>query len=96
MRIQVSFEGGEEPRYNAADKVLYYRNGNKLMAISLFFDASRKASLGTSKIIFEDDDWVNVPRHSYDVSRDGKQFLLVRATGKRETTEIRVTQHFFN
>lgn len=94
VRIQVSFEGGEEPRYFAATNTLYYRNGNKLMAISLTFDANRKASIGTSKIIFEDDYWVNVPGYSYDISPDGKQFLLVRATGKRETTEIKVRQNF--
>lgn len=94
VRIQVSFEGGEEPRYCAANNMLYYRNGNKLMAISLTFDANRKASLGTSKIIFEDDYWVNVPGYSYEISPDGKQFLLIRATGKRETTEIKVRQNF--
>ena len=94
VRIQVSFEGGEEPRYFAATNTLYYRNGNKLMAISLTFDANRKASIGTSKIIFEDDYWVNVPGYSYDISPDGKQFLLVRATGKSETTEIKVRQNF--
>jgi hypothetical protein len=94
VRIQVSFEGGEEPRYHATANTLYYRNGNKLMEISLTFDATRKASLGTSKIVFEDDSWVNVPGYSYDISPDGKQFLLVRATGKRETTEIKVRQNF--
>jgi Tol biopolymer transport system component len=94
VRIQVSFEGGEEPRYHATDKMLYYRNGNKLMAISLIFDTTRKASLGTSKIIFEDDYWVNVASYSYDISSDGHQFLLIRATGKRETTEIKVKQNF--
>ena len=66
-----------------------------MMAISLVFDATSKASLGTSKIIFEDDYWVNIPGHSYDISPNGKQFLLVRATGKRETTEIKVRQNFF-
>ena len=95
VRIQVSFEGGEEPRYNSADNILYYRNGNKLMAISLVFDASRKVTLGTSKIIFEDDYWVNVPGYSYDISPDGNQFLLIRAVGKTETHEIKVLQNFF-
>jgi Tol biopolymer transport system component len=95
VRIQVSFGGGEEPRYHAADNTLYYRNGNKLMAIALVFDTSRKASLGASKIIFEDDNWINVPGYSYDISTDGKQFLLVRAEGKRGTNEIKVLQHFF-
>lgn len=94
VRIQVSFEGGEEARYNTADKTLYYRNGNKLMGIELTFDANRKATLGISKIVFEDDYWVNVPGYSYDISADGKQFLLVRAVGKRETSEIKVLQNF--
>jgi hypothetical protein len=94
VRIQVSFEGGEEPRYYAANNMLYYRNENKLMAISLTFDATRKPSLGTPKIAFEDNEWVNVPGYSYDISPDGKQFLLIRANGKRETTEIKVRQNF--
>lgn len=96
VRIQVSFEGGEEPRYNTADNNLYYRNGNKLMAIPLVFDANRKASLGTSKIVFEDDNWVNVAGYSYDLSVDGKQFLLIRGDRKMETKEIKVSQNFLN
>lgn len=95
VRIQISFDGGEEPRYNPTDQTLYYRNGNKLMGISLTFDSNRKATLGASRIIFEDDYWVNVPGYSYDISPDGKQFLLVRAVGKRETKEIKVIQNSF-
>ncbi|HCW09183.1 MAG TPA: hypothetical protein DGG95_17640, partial [Cytophagales bacterium] len=93
VRIQVSLEGGEEPLYYASDHTLYFRNGNKLMAISLTFDANRTATLGTARIIFEDDYWVNVPGYSYNISPDGKQFLLVRSEGKRETTEIKVLQN---
>ena len=44
---------------------------------------------------FEDDYWVNVPGYSYDISPDGKQFLLIRAVGKTETHEIKVLQNFF-
>ena len=96
IRIQVSFEGGEEPRYNAAGNNLYYRNGNKLMAATLVFDANRKSTIGVSKIIFEDDNWVNVPGHSYDISPDGKQFLLVRGERRKGTTEIKVLQNVLN
>jgi len=96
VRIQISFEGGEEPRYNTADNNLYYRNGNKLMAISLVFDANRKATLGTSRVVFEDDSWVNVAGYSYDISVDGKQFLLIRGEKKMGTKEIKVSQNFFN
>jgi hypothetical protein len=96
VRIQVSFEGGEEPLYNTADNNLYYRNGNKLMAIPLVFDANRNASLGTSRIVFEDDNWVNVAGYSYDLSVDGKQFLLIRGERKMGTTEIKVSQNFLN
>lgn len=96
VRIQVSFEGGEEPLYNTTDNKLYYRNGNKLMAIPLVFDANRKASLGTSRIVFEDDNWVNVAGYSYDLSVDGKQFLLIRGERKMGTKEIKVAQNFLN
>ena len=65
------------------------------MAASLVFDANRKAILGTSNVVFEDDNWVNVPGYSYEISTDGKKFLMVRAVGKRKTTEIKVMQNFF-
>lgn len=94
VRIQVSFEGGEEPRYNTVNNTLYYRNGNKLMAALLVFDANRKATLGTSHVVFEDDNWVNVAGYSYEISTDGKKFLMVRAVGKRKTNEIKVMQNF--
>lgn len=96
VRIQVSFDGGEEPRYHTADKKLYYRNGNKLMVVDLVFDANRKPLLGSPEVAFEDNYWVNVPGYSYDLSPDGKQFLYVRAKGTRETREIKILQNFFD
>ena len=66
------------------------------MAATLVFDANRKSTIGVSKIIFEDDNWVNVPGHSYDISPDGKQFLLVRGERRKGTTEIKVLQNVLN
>ena len=94
IRTQVSFEGGEEPRYDSAGSTLYWRNGNKMMAASLTFGDNRSFKIGSSRIVFDDENWVNVPGYSYDISPDGKRFLIVRSQRSKSTNEIKVSQNF--
>ena len=94
VRTQFSFEGGEEPRYDSVNQILYYREVNKLMGASLSFGDNRSFKIGPAKAIFEDEDWINVPGYSWDMSPDGKRFLIIRRTSPKTSNEIKISQHF--
>ena len=86
--------GGEEPRYDSINNMLYWRNGNKMMAASLTFGDDRSFKIGSARLVFDDESWVNVPGYSYDISPDGNRFLIVLRTRNKSTTEIKVSQNF--
>ncbi len=94
VRTQVSFESGEEPRYDSSSNTIYWRNGNKMMAASLTFGENRSIKIGHARLVFEDEDWINQMGYSYDISPDGKRFLIVRRQRNKSTNEIKVSQNF--
>jgi dipeptidyl aminopeptidase/acylaminoacyl peptidase len=86
---QVSNEGGSQPRWAANGRELFYRNGGKLMAVDVESGAGFRP--GTPKVLF---DKVGM----YDVSRDGKRFLMTRPAGSAEKgppPEIHVVLNWF-
>ena len=76
-RWQVSTDGGTSPLWNHTGKELFYRSGNRMMAVSV--STVPNVTLTTPRVIFE--------RHygfhtsaltNYDVSADGQRFLMVK------------------
>jgi serine/threonine protein kinase/Tol biopolymer transport system component len=74
---QVSTEGGTEPVWNPKGHELFYRNGQKMMAVD--YNAQPTFSAGKPKMLFEGS-YVSTPRTSpdYDVSPDGQRFLMLK------------------
>jgi len=64
------------------------------MGASLSFGGNRSFKIGPAKAIFEDEDWINVPGYSWDMSPDGKRFLIIRRTSPKTSNEIKISQHF--
>jgi Tol biopolymer transport system component len=86
----ISTEGGNEPAWNPNGRELFYRNGDKMMAVDVTTGSTFSA--GKPRLLFE--------RHyllasgvipAYDVSHDGQRFLMVE-DGEPETpiTQINV------
>jgi serine/threonine-protein kinase len=73
---QVSTYGGEEPIWSADGRELFYRNGQKWMVAAVRFEPEFAAE--TPRLLFEGP-YVNVPGLSYDVTPDGRRFLLLRS-----------------
>lgn len=71
LKIQVSTEGGDLPRWSMDDKRLYFRNGRKLMAVEF----TSPIGVGTPQpsLVFES--WLEFPQ--YEVLGDGQGFLMV-------------------
>jgi serine/threonine-protein kinase len=71
---QVSTAGGEEEIWSRDGRELFYRNGNKWMVVPVSLRPEFKA--GTPRLLFEGP-YVNVGGLSYDVTPDGRRFLLL-------------------
>jgi serine/threonine-protein kinase len=86
-KTQVSPGGGTSPRW-ARSGELFYKNGDKMMAVKVETGAEFRP--GTPRILFE-------KAGAYDVSPDGKRFLMVRPVSgpPNQTIEMRVVVNWF-
>lgn len=94
---QISTEGGTEPAWNRNGKELFYRIGNKMMALDVTTQPG--FSPGKPRMLFEGQyltqDWPQVGT-IYDVSPDGQRFLMVKTTEQAfAATQINVVLNWF-
>lgn len=73
---QISTEGGKEPLWSRNGKELFYRNGDKMIAVDI--TTNPNFSAGTSKLLFQGQYASTNNRSSYDVAPDGQRFLMVK------------------
>jgi len=92
---QISTEGGTEPVWNRNGRELFYRAGNKMMAVDIATQPT--ISAGKPTTLFERQ-YVSTPMPQtfphYDVSSDGQRFLMVKQ-GEQVITQINVVQNWF-
>jgi eukaryotic-like serine/threonine-protein kinase len=92
---QISTEGGTEPVWNPKGRELFYRSGNKMMAVDVTTQSTFSA--GKPKMLFEGP-YVPTPRSfpDYDVSPDGQRFLMLKADEQAQApTQINVVLNWF-
>jgi len=77
-RFQVSTEGGTQAIWNPNGKEIFYRNGNKVLAVEIA--TSPEVSLSPPRLLFEQryafGGGITMP--NYDVTRDGQRFVMVK------------------
>jgi serine/threonine-protein kinase len=92
---QISTEGGTEPVWNPNGRELFYRSADKMMAVDI--DTQPGFTAGKPRMLFEgpyEPTWATNP--NYDVSADGKRFLMVKASEQEQaSTQINVVQNWF-
>jgi len=79
-RVQVSSEGGDEPVWSPRGNEIFYRQGPRMIAVPVS-TAPGGVTLGTPAVLFEgayDVDPFNNDATNYDVTRDGKRFIMIR------------------
>jgi eukaryotic-like serine/threonine-protein kinase len=78
-KYQISTDGGNEPVWNRNGRELFYRNGDKMMAVEITTEPSFSA--GNPKMLFQGG-YVrtNASFPEYDVSPDGQRFLMLKPT----------------
>jgi serine/threonine protein kinase/Tol biopolymer transport system component len=92
---QVSTNGGTEPTWNPNGRELFYRVGDRMMAVDVTTEPSFLA--GTHQVLFEGHYAPSrYPFTNYDVSADGQRFLMLKPSDEEAVvTEIIVVQNWF-
>ena len=92
---QISAEGGIEPVWAPNGRELFYRIGDKMMAVEVTLQPAFGA--GTPRMLFEGDYVGEVGRRAnYDVTPDGQRFLMVKASEQESAaTQIIVVENWF-
>jgi Tol biopolymer transport system component len=90
-RILVSTDGGVEPMWSRDGRELFYRNGYKMMAVSVSTDP--ELALGKPTELFEKPYATRRSIPNYDVTADG-EFVMVGIPSS-EATQIHVVLNWF-
>jgi serine/threonine-protein kinase len=86
-RRQVSFGGGEEPRWSRDGKELFYRDGKRGLSVAV--GPGPEFEAGDPVVVFEGS-YRPVWGYSYDVAPDGQRFLLYRQEPQLSRTHLNV------
>ena len=96
-RMQVSTEGGTEPRWARNGRELFFRSGNKMMVVEILTEPSLKAT--APQLLFEGSYMRNGARPGfpeYDVTADGQRFVMVQLMEPESApTQINVVLNWF-
>ena len=85
-KLQISTEGGSCPRWARNGQELFYRNGDKMMAVPI--STEPEFSAGKPKILFEGRFLSDYG--SYDVAPDGERFVMVQEERESAPRQIHV------
>ena len=95
---QVSTEGGAEPLWSRDGKELFYRNGDKMMAVSIQLEPEFKA--GKPRVLFEgrfaSPVSPSLTGRNYDVTPDGRRFVMIKESEQESASvQINVVLNWF-
>jgi len=83
---KISIGGGNDAAWGPDGKELFYCNGNKFMRVTI--ETMPKFEASNPELLFEDEYIMSTrfPGHrNYDISKDGKRFLMIKQVDKRPT-----------
>jgi len=93
---QISTDGGIEPLWGPTGRELFYRSGNRVMAVPV--TAQPSFSAGRPTMLFEGTYLASpfpATGVTYDVTRDGQRFLMVKDVEQASATQINVVVNWF-
>ncbi len=95
---QVSTDGGNSPRWSRNGRELFYRDDQKMMAVDI--ETTEGFRAGTPKVLFEGQYLGGPlgmqPAVGYDVSLDGKRFLMIKAASEPNAVQLQVVENWFD
>jgi len=92
-KVQVSGQGGVQPRWRGDGKELFYVEGETLLAVAV--TSAADFTVGKAVRLFEQKGIARDAGQQYDVSADGQRFVLVEPVGGETSATIRVVQNWF-
>ncbi|MDH4064483.1 MAG: hypothetical protein OEW19_08785, partial [Acidobacteriota bacterium] len=94
-RWVVSNDGGTSPRWRADGRELFYRSGDRMMAVT--FGGGSPPALGDPAVLFEGRFADYVFGRYYDVTPDGQRFLMIAyaTQGEADSYSIIIMEHWF-
>jgi Tol biopolymer transport system component len=93
---QISTEGGTEPAWNPNGRELFYRSGDRMMAVDIATQPGFAA--GKPRMLFEGPyEPAPITNPNYDVSPDGQRFLMLKPVEREQAvpTQINVVLNWF-
>jgi Tol biopolymer transport system component len=88
-KVPISSDGGTEPVWNRKGRELFYRSGNKVMAVDVttqpVFAAGRPRKLFEAPYLPTSGTFPN-----YDVSPDGQHFLMVKPSEETQAAPMQI------
>jgi len=93
-KCQVSTDGGDDPAWAPTGREVFYRSGDKMLAVLL--QAEPVLTAGRPTLLFElaaERSRLDLP--NYDVSADGQRFVMIVGDSEPPPTELRVALNWF-
>jgi eukaryotic-like serine/threonine-protein kinase len=86
---QISTEGGTEPAWNPNGRELFYRSGDKMMAVDIATQPGFAA--GKPRMLFEGPyEPAPITNPNYDVSPDGQRFLMLKPVEQEQAAPTQI------
>ncbi len=89
----ISNAGGTEPLWSADGRELFYREGNRLMVVSV--SSGEAFTAGRPQAIFDGSYRRNRRVPNYDISRDGLRFVMIQDDQESVPAHINVVLNWF-
>ena len=87
---KISTGGGYHPIWSADGKELFYRNGDKMIAVTI--ETEPELKIVKSEVLFEGKYYTSADRN-YDVSSDGRRFLMVKESDDQPSASQLIVVH---
>lgn len=93
-RTQVSSSGGGEPVWARNGRELFYRHGDTMMVVAIQAGSTFRAT--PPRVLFVGQyARVNWGQSNYDVSLDGRRFLMIKSQAQPASTELYLAVNWF-
>jgi Tol biopolymer transport system component len=92
-RWLVSTDGGREPIWSTNGEELFYRTGSSMVAVTVETEPS--FTLGTPRLLFEEEYFSQDMAPNYDVLPDSQQFVMIREDALPAPTRINIVLNWF-
>jgi hypothetical protein len=92
-KVQVSTGGGSQSAWRADERELYFRVGDAMMAVDVMVDPTLR--VGKPRLLFRGP-FANIQGKNYDVTPDGRRFLMVRTDPQVAPRDITVVLNWMD